>query len=406
MPSRADRRLPWERLARSAALALLAVALWRLIAALGAGPVARVHVQLDGAPTARTRDSLAALARSGQAISWSGTVAAVAVTSEPVREPSAGTRVSVVADRGTAIGDSLGALDSLGAGGGSLTATGIRGAIAVRDGGTDARTLPSAAAALGRVLVLGRVGWEAKFVIAALEEDGWRVDARLRLSDTMQVTQGAAREPGVATHAAVVVLDSAVDVPVAVLTRYVRAGGGLVLAGGGAATRALATAAPARVIRTLAPEPDAFERGEPTRALPLLELGALRRDAVVLGERDGVPTIVARRAGGGRVVQSGLTETWRWRMQGEGSSVAAHRAFWSRLVGMAATAGPVQVQPMTGFDAEDASPLAALVQALGPARTDAPSSVPRPAGLPLWIGGLILVLLVAEWASRRLRGAA
>ena len=88
---------------------------------------------------------------------------------------------------------------------------------------------PSAAArageAPGRVFVLGRVGWEAKFTIAALEEAGWEVDARLRLADTLFVTQGASRTPVPGMHAAVVALDTVLGAAAAQLTRFVRAGG-------------------------------------------------------------------------------------------------------------------------------------------------------------------------------------
>ena len=415
------------------ALALLAIALWRLVATLGTDAAPRVHLRLDGGVLARTRDSLAARARAGETITWSGAVASLAVMTEPVREPAAGTRLSVLGERPVALGDGLGDIDSIAAGGGTLATSAVRGTFTAREGPTEARAAPRDGTPIGRVLVLGRVGWESKFVIAALEEEGWRVDARLRLGDTLQVVQGAGADPTVGTHAAVVVLDVAVGARSEALERYVRSGGGLVLAGEGAGpldgggTRPrggpFGTLVPAQVTRMVGPEADALLGARPLRGLPLHALGALRADAVVLEDRDGTPAVVARRVGAGRVVQSGYIDTWRWRMQGEQGSVVAHRAFWSRLVGTAAasvsrpsaSSASSAVSAATratsasigaATEPDDPAPLAALVHALGHARSDAPSSAGRSSRLPLWLGALILLLLVGEWASRRARGAA
>ncbi len=430
MRSPADRRAPFERVARGAAMALVAVALWRVVTSLGEGGIPRVHVVLTGDLTARTRDSLAALARAGVRVTWSGELAAVAAMAEPVREPAAGWRVSVISRTAAALGDSLGPLDSLEAGGATVTAAGVRGALDVREGATTARTAPGDEASLGRVLVYGRAGWEAKFVIAALEEQGWRVDARLSVGRGIAVTQGGARgaggvatdppAPGLARHAAVVVLDTAIGRDAAAIVRFVRAGGGLVMAGAGAAAPALQGIAPARVTRLEPPETRDFAAGGPgqgaahgpTHALPLHALGALRTDAVLLESRDGTPAAVARRVGAGRVVQLGYAETWRWRMQGETGAPRAHREFWSAIVGSAAAATYApRARPHADGRSPflffaDATPLASTVHALG-----APSAAPARATergpvLPPWLAPLILVLLVAEWASRRTRGAA
>ena len=43
---------------------------------------------------------------------------------------------------------------------------------------------------------------------------------------------------------------------------------------------------------------------------------------------------------------------------------------------------------------------------LGPAVADAPATRPVPSSLPAWSGAVALLLLLAEWASRRARGAA
>ena len=420
MPSPAERQLPWERAARGFGLVLLCAALVMAWRAAGRGDTRRVHVAVDGGLTATRRDSLAALAAAGDSVTWSGRVAAVIASAEAVREPSGATRFNVVADSATALGDSLGLIDSLSAGAGTLTTEGVRGRFAVNSSGTtasvDARTAP----ALGRVLVIGRVGWESKFTIAALEEAGWLVDARLRLSDTITVEQGRSTMPVVGTHAAVVVLDSLLDAAASnSISRFVRAGGGLVLSGDAVRPRALAALTAARVTGIKSGEPGAFEEGEPLHALPFHALGGLTPDAVVLETRDDLPAVVARRVAAGRVIQSGYAETWRWRMQGEAGSVEAHRAHWSRLVGTAAptptfVARTVRAASLESQEASltdlaaataDPAPLASLVDALGPAQADAPASAPARDPLPPSLGALALLLLVVEWASRRARGA-
>jgi hypothetical protein len=402
MRSRAERRRPFEQAARVAALALLAVALWRAAGAWRAGDAPAVHAALDGNIAPSTRDSLAALARAGVRVTWSGALAPVAAMAEAVREPAAGWRVSVVSGGPVSLGDSVGVIDSLPSGGGTLTAAAIRGALSVRDGATSASAATADVPELGRVLVYGRAGWESKFTIAALEEQGWRVDARLRVGGDVDVTQGAARAPTTARHAAVVVLDTAVGADAAAITRFVRAGGGLVMAGEGAGARALAALAPSRVTRVEPPETREFEGHDPTHALPLHVLGALRDDAVLLEDREGTPAAAARRVGTGRVVQLGYAETWRWRMQAEERGVVEHRAYWSRVVGTAAAAASL---PSSDAHPLDPAPLALALHALGPA-SDAPSrSAPTGPALPFWLAPLILALLLAEWASRRTRGA-
>ncbi|MFN0097578.1 MAG: hypothetical protein ACKVS7_02810 [Gemmatimonadaceae bacterium] len=429
MPSRAERRLPWERAARGLGLVLLLGALVMAWRAAGRGDTRRVHVTVEGGLTTARRDSLAALAAAGDSVTWSGRVAAVIASAEAVREPSGATRFFIVADTSTALGDSLGLIDSLGAGIGTLTTDGIRGRFAANSVGTAASVAAPSVPALGRVLVLGRVGWESKFTIAALEEAGWLVDARLRLSDTITVEQGRATTPNVGTHAAVVVLDSLLgaaattNAAASSITRFVRAGGGLVLSGDAVRPRALAALTAARVTGLESGEPSALEEGEPLHALPFHALGGLTSDAVVLETRDDVPAVVARRVAAGRVIQSGYAETWRWRMQGETGSAEAHRAHWSRLVGTAAPtqafveraagqASPASpVSPATSiadlaYLAADPAPFASLVDALGPAQPAASTTDPPRDPLPPWLGALALLLLVAEWASRRARGAA
>ena len=99
----------------------------------------------------------------------------------------------------------------------------------------------------------------------------------------------------------------------------------------------------------------------------------------------------------------GYDESWRWRMLGGASGPAAHRAWWSRTVGLVAPERDVAPhQPGQG----DAAPLAALVNALGPPTPDAlrQGGSDRDA-LPLLLYVLLAAALLAETASRRFRGA-
>jgi hypothetical protein len=102
------------------------------------------------------------------------------------------------------------------------------------------------------------------------------------------------------------------------------------------------------------------------------------------------------------VLQAGFGETWRWRMQGEADGVAAHRAWWSRMVGSVASA------PLTQDDdahSAEGAPVARLIDALGPPTASVPADAPA-RRLPTWLPPALLLSLLAEWASRRSRGAA
>jgi hypothetical protein len=169
----------------------------------------------------------------------------------------------------------------------------------------------------------------------------------------------------------------------------------------------------AQVTKLEPPETRSFEGHDPTHALPLHVLGTRRADAVLVESREGLPAIVARRVGAGRIVQMGYDDTWRWRMEGEGRAVEEHRTFWSRTVGLAAAASSLPrravidgVPAPRDITLDDPAPRAALIHALGSPTTDAPRASRGPKELPRWLGFIILSLLLAEWASRRGRGAA
>jgi hypothetical protein len=235
------------------------------------------------------------------------------------------------------------------------------------------------------VFVYGRVGWEPRFAIAALEEIGWQVDARLELGRDRFVRQGSAA-PTLGRHGVVIVFDSAsARREAAALQRFVRGGGGVILAGDAASSRALPP----------------------------------RRDSLSIPLGDSAVGVRATRFGRGRVVSLDEGESWRWRMQGEGAAVEAHREFWSRLAGVASpVAAATSVSSTTEAASSDAAipepgpsagalesaPRAALVHAIGPERPDRRRASSAPATLPWWLAPIILLALFTEWASRRRRG--
>lgn len=417
-----------EALARGAALALIAVALWRALSwrdpaftrlrvevpirdvlpALSTVAVPAVHLPLGRTPGVIERDWLTALRRAGTIVTWNdaGLAPAAAASIAEVADPVGGSIVTV-AMSGTEmvlLTDSLGVIDStrLGPLGARVTAPSLIGAVRVsRNTMTIARAQQPARPVLRPLLVIGSAGWETKFVIAALEERGWDVRSRVRVSPTAEVTHGPPVRIDTGSLAAVIVLDSAAAPSASVLLAYVRAGGGLILAGSAGRAGALAVIAPARSAPMIAGSLLRRASSAGRDGLPLYPLVALRGDAVSIDERDGHVVVAARREGAGRILSVGEVESWRWRMGGGADAPAQHRAWWSRIVSSAAYAPVASIPPV---DPESA-PYAALVEALGEPTGDVAGASRSPtAALPMWMGAAILFLLLSEWISRRLRG--
>jgi hypothetical protein len=397
-----------ERVLRGTALALVAFALWRAWSATRASSAPAV-AEFAAAPTSTQRDSLAALARSGRNIAWRGTVEPIALGAEPTNEPGDRGRVVAVSTAAAQLGDALGPIDSVEAGGGSITTRTPRAGWRLVASTSDAGAHTTARAALGRVLVLGHAGWEAKFTIAALEEEGWGVDARL-LIGPRDVGQGDTRLR-TSRHAIVIVLDT-LAANANAIAAFARAGGGVVLAGEAAAWRAPAMRPllPATATRRVPAETREMVGHEPTHALALVALERLSADALPLEHRDDLIAVAARRVRAGRVVQVGYQELWRWRMQGEERAVRDHRLWWSRVVGAAAgvdrPAIAARALDRASLEAPAGAPLAELVQAIGPAVANSAPSRGESTPLSPWLGLIVLTFLLAEWGSRRARGAA
>jgi hypothetical protein len=142
---------------------------------------------------------------------------------------------------------------------------------------------------------------------------------------------------------------------------------------------------------------------QPKRGLGGTVLVSLTPTAVALDRSAGAMRIAAGRVELGRVVLLGYDETWRWRMEGGDGAPGAHRAWWSALVASVAHAPLV---PLGDVPAVDEAPYAALRAALGTpsAELTAADLAPDSRSDTLLLA-LLLGALLAEWTSRRLRGA-
>lgn len=374
-------------------------------------PVTRLDVTLDSLPGRSERAWARALASAGTAIHWRlapGAKPGIALTVEPVSSPNGGGRVIVSAAAGEVVTlrDAAGSIDSATTGAG-----GVRVLEATIDGTVMAATRGAAASAalrdsvvLRKVLVLARAGWEGKFTVAALEEAGWEVAARFRVAPDVVVRQGGDAPIDTARYAAVVALDSSAAPLGAAITRFVRSGGGVVLGAEAARLASLAGIAPARAGQGVAPLLGALPTAAPRRALGGIAYTALRPAAVVLERTGASARVVAARVDGGRSLTIGYDDTWRWRMEGGDGAPADHRAWWSGLVASVAHA---PLAPLAVVAATDEAPYPALVEALGEPAAGAASGAPpasRDAGERI-LFTILLAALLAEWGSRRLRGA-
>jgi hypothetical protein len=372
------------------------------------------HVEMDSMPPVTEREWLAALPGAGTRVTWGATsVVPLAVAASPVADPAGVTRIRLAAPRGATVilRDAVGVLDTvsvdpMAAGGGmTITLPGGSAAVDATVGRTTARAVTADSLPLKHVLVLGRVGWETRFIVDALEERGWRVDARLTLAPKNDIVQGPRGAIDTARYAAVVVADSSASADATRLAGYTRSGGGLVLAGSAATMPAIRGLAPA-TLGALIPggviaraDTLAITARSHLGVLPLVDL---RVDAVALEARGSVAVVAARREGAGRVVQTGYIDSWRWRM-GADHGIAAHRAWWAGLVSAVAYAPAVARAPDR---TSDNAPVAHLIDAFGPTTTvsGAPVSGSDPSRRG-WLFAVIVIALGAEWASRRLRGA-
>ncbi len=415
-------RLLLERALRTAALGLLTWAIWRVATAgsverpltlrgatverewpaLLGGTHAAAVLRLEGTlPADSTRDALAALARAGVSVRWSGQAPApLALTVERAREPDGALLIRAVGAGAVVIGDATSALDSLGdaSRGFALRSVAPAGDISARGASARARATPPPLLQIRPVLVVGRPSWETKFTVAALEEQGWVVESRTSIAPGADVTTGSRQSLDTAHYAAIVALDSSAAEFAPALISYLRNGGGVLLLADAARLAAFRDVLPGAIGAHRASAKRSFDAAQPLASLALSPVTALRDDAVALDTQGGAVAIAARRERGGRIAVVGYEESWHWRLEGGDDAVAAHRTWWSHLVGAVAYRGDGAAVAAEG------APVARWFDALG-APVDAASTGAPAVPLPQWLLPVLCGILLAEWGSRRLRGA-
>jgi hypothetical protein len=429
MPSRAETRGGIELALRAVSLGLLAWIFWlsldrgrpeSKVSAGSASLAASLHewsrrgiapdnvvAQLDSNPSPVERDWLRSLRGAGSVVSWSGNLPPVAVSAQPVASPRGGLRILAAAPAGTQISlsDEVGTLDTAIArqGGAAFSIASASGKISARAGAATARATIPDSVNVKRVMVIGSAGWETKFVVAALEEDGWKVDADIRVAPSVDVTQGSTSGLDTARYSAVIALDNSAAARAPEIIRFASNGGGVVLAGSAASNEGFSAI---RAGASGKSEGLALESEPGTVSLASLSyapVAGMRGDAIPLDRRGSSVTVAARRYLSGRVIQSGYLDTWRWRMSGGDESPQAHRAWWTSTVANVAYAP----RSDSAYVASDNAPIASLVAALGPAASTSHANLgPKTATMPLWwLFALLSLSLLGEWASRRLRGS-
>jgi hypothetical protein len=429
MPSRAEIRSIIETVLSGVVIVVLAILLWNTLQRRGSSAdavysgrgtasfadwttrskaPAQIHVSLDNTPSPLERDWMRALSSAGSRITWNGNLPALMIASAPVASPAGGTRVRIAAPNGSnvIVSDDVGVVDTVRAqnAGASLALTSESEATSASVNGSRASTLRSDSLRLGKILVIGNAGWESKFVTAALEEEGWKVDAFIRVAPDVDVTQGSVASIDTSRYSAVVAVDGGAAGYAGRILEFVRNGGGLVLSPAAAATDAMSALRAGAATRAPASSSTIQAAGSVTLAtLPLGPIASLRGDAVPLEKRAANVAIAARRIGAGRVLQFGYEDTWRWRMGGGVNAVRDHRLWWSGLLSSVAYAPRIS---RPGINAEvNRAPLASLVGVVGQASSGTNgSSTVNTERFTLWLFVLLSLCVLVMVASRRLHG--
>jgi hypothetical protein len=338
-----------------------------------AGP-ARIHLALDSVLPHRQRDWLAAIERAGTNVTWNSTrITPLALTLTRMPDPSGTYELAASAplDSVIVVRDAVGVMDSVKAGvdGIRTEIPGITNRAGVSVGGSNAWANAPDTMVLKRLLVEGAASWETKFTIAALTERGWKVDAVTHVAPGVDVRERSPALPDTSRYAAIIAVDSSAALVSRGANSFVRSGGGLI---------------------TLHDASMVGPRGA---------------TSVVLEHRsDG--EVRASRVGAGRVIRVGYKDLWRQRMSGDDTvsdPVAAHRAWLARAVASVAYAPRASVAVDS---ASDPAPFADMVDRLGARSGSADAASPMRGEVPSSVlFGVLLVSLLLELASRRLRGA-
>jgi hypothetical protein len=418
--------------ADSSATALATTLVREVVASAGDTQPRGLTVELPAVPTWRARALLGAAKGADMAVQWIDRTQAsgLALSAAAVAGPSGAVdvRVSGAVAGGVAASAPLVLRD----GGGTLDSVpntrragwrlaSVSPPLRASVGTSAARVAVVTPLFARRVMLMALPGWESKFTAAALEEAGWLVDGRYRVSPRTSVTLGAPARLDTSRYAVVVLLDS-MSVDAAVIMRFVQQGGGLVLGGDALRIPSLASISPVRATSGRGAVAGALLTVSPQRGLDAWELVATRGASVVHSEPSDhghvEPVLVAQRVGAGRVVASAYRNSWRWRMEGTDDGAAEHRAWWGSVLALAAGVPAATGDSLADAFPGDAAPYADLVARLGgPAEADRagePASVLARSAFAAWMDrlraapGLLFMLialaLLGEWASRRLRG--
>jgi hypothetical protein len=244
----------------------------------------------------------------------------------------------------------------------------------VRDGWHQWRAIAGGDTAQGGVLVApprpirvlalaGGAGWEARFVVRALEESGVPVTLRQPLGGGRWVvgsaTEGMLPLPSLEELDVLLLLPGG-EVPGALATgllEWVAGGGGVVAVAAEGEPVALPGLLPLGVWgREQEVSASALEWTLPPELVPLPPL-ALEVPVLSLAGLDpptwmagavapggDAPLLAFRGVGSGRLAVAGLPATWLWRM--EGGALAEHRTFWRRMMEWGAGGGDRRVWVM------------------------------------------------------------
>jgi hypothetical protein len=425
-------RVRVEQVLRGIVIVVLAVMLWqslheqndsdgRAVSARGIGRATlsnwssfskapgSIHVQLDSAPSRVERAWLSALAGAGRSVTWSGDIPAMMIDAQPVASPTGGTKVLLAAPNGSSVtmSDEVGVIDTLRPhdAGASVTLNSVADRLTAHAKGSVAATSKLDSVVLHRILVIGEAGWESKFVVAALEEEGWKVDELIRVAPGVDVTQGSVAID-TSRYSAVVALDAGASPYANRIVEFARNGGGVILGPGAASLDAMLPVRAGAVGRSTSDTRGVQSGGTISLAtLPLAPITSLRNGATPFEKRGSAIAIAAERVGAGRVLQLGYEDTWRWRMSGGDGGVSDHRLWWTRLVSSVAYAPRI---PRTiSTISTDPAPMIGLVSNIGSdTPPNATSGLSGNQSEPMtWLFVLLTLGLIGEIASRRMRGA-
>jgi hypothetical protein len=367
----------------------------------------RATLRASLTPNATQRDWLLALRRTGSELAWTAEDtlgSALVVEAAPLAEGLSRLALLGTPEQNALISDRLGRVDSIRIG--RMGAAWVR----LRPLGTIRAALSTSSPVTAErdslvakpLLLLGSAGWEAKFVAAALEEDGWSMSSRMTVAPGAVVRQGTSATIDTASYGAVIVIDSVSPLDAGMISRFVNEGGGLLASGPGVRHPSLRRLLP-RQSSEIAGILGGLQGPFPRSGLNTRTLVAFGNN-VVFERRNGAVIVSALRVGSGRVVAAGYDDTWRLRMvPADERAPRAHREWWSSMAGNVVQVRlvPRETPPV------DEAPYAATVAALGrplPVGELPDGSSPFP-----WdelLAAVGAAALLGEFLSRRLRGVA